>query len=163
MEDFFRDFFGRIEYCVPVRTIHFQTDRRKNQLVVMVQRACVCMPARRLGVGRTRRSASVDSGVPVSIRSAGWFGRRKPHPRSARIDRVVRFSIIIFRPRALLSRPMEGTGSVADDTRRVTPLRPTRAERSAVPSRTVVTRTARISAALSRAASTAVRQLSMQP
>ena len=31
------------------------------------------MPARRLGVGRTRRSASVDSGVPVSIRSAGWL------------------------------------------------------------------------------------------
>ena len=73
MEDFFRDFFGRIEYCVPVRTTHFQTDRRKNQLVMMVQRACVCMPARRLGVGRTRRSASVDSGLPVSIRSAGWL------------------------------------------------------------------------------------------
>ena len=42
MEDFFWDFFGRIEYCVPVRTTNFQTDRRKNQLVMMVQRACLC-------------------------------------------------------------------------------------------------------------------------
>ena len=85
MEDFFRDFFGRIEYCVPVRTTHFQTDRRKNQLVMMVQRACECMPARRLGVGRTRRSASVDSGVPVSIRSAGWF--LCLHPVSSPVSR----------------------------------------------------------------------------
>ena len=68
MEDFFRDFFGRIEYCVPVRTTHFQTDRRKNQLVMMVQRACVCMPARRFGPRQDAakrecrfRRASVDS------------------------------------------------------------------------------------------------------
>ena len=42
---FLSDCIGGIEYRVPVRTTHFQTNRRKNQLVMMIQRACVRMAA----------------------------------------------------------------------------------------------------------------------
>ena len=66
MEDFLLDCFEGIEYRVPVQTTHLQTNRRKNKLVAMVQRACVCMPLR--GIARARLLWA--KAFPVTV---GWW------------------------------------------------------------------------------------------